>query len=58
VTLDTFERLVKLALGASLAVCEAWFWGARPSTYTFIGTVLIASEVARTVRGRGEDNAT
>lgn len=53
--LETFERIVKLGLGTTLAICEAAWWGARPSTYTFIGTVLIASEVARTVRGRGTE---
>ena len=51
-TLDAFERIVKLTLGSVLAVCEAAFWGARPSTYTFIGAVLISSEVARKVRDR------
>ncbi len=51
-TLDVFERIVKLSLGTCLAICEAAFWGARPSTYTFIGAVLISSEVARKVKAR------
>lgn len=51
-TLEAFERIVKLSLGSCLAICEAAFWGARPSTYTFIGAVLISSEVARKVKAR------
>jgi hypothetical protein len=57
VTLDVFERIVKLTLGSGLAICEAAFWGARPSTYTFIGAVLISSEVARKVKARGDKEA-
>lgn len=55
--LDIYERVIKLTLACGLAICEAAMWGGRPSTYTFIGTVLFGSEVARRFRknGNGDD---
>lgn len=51
--LDLYERVVKFTLGCALAICEAAFWGARPATFTFIGTVLFGSELLRLVRKNG-----
>ena len=52
---DFYERAVKFALGCSLAIAETAFWGARPATFTFIGTVLFGSELIRLVRKNGKD---
>jgi hypothetical protein len=52
---DFIERATKFALGCGLAVAEAAFWGARPATFTFIGTVLFGSELIRLVRKNGKD---
>ena len=51
-TLDVFERVVKLTLGSALAICEAAWWGGRASTFTFIGGVLLTSEIARLAQKR------
>lgn len=48
--LDIYERVVKFTLGCVLAILETAYWGARPATYTFIGTVLFGSELLRLVR--------
>jgi len=50
--LDIYERVVKFTLGCVLAILETAFWGARPATYTFIGTVLFGSELIRLVKGK------
>jgi len=44
--------VVKFTLGCVLAILETAFWGARPATYTFIGTVLFGSELIRLVKGK------
>jgi hypothetical protein len=55
--LDTYERVIKLILACGLAISEAAFWGGRPSTYTFIGTVLFGSEVARRLKKPNNDDS-
>ncbi len=54
--LDVFERVVKFTLGCVLAILETAYWGARPATYTFIGTVLFGSELLRLVRNKKQDD--
>ena len=56
--LEVYERLTKFILGIGLAIAEAAFWGARPATYTFIGTVLFGSELIRLVRKNGDQEKT
>jgi len=54
--LDIYERIIKFTLGCGLAICETAFWGARPATFTFIGTVLFGSELLRLVKPKNGDS--